>query len=98
MQSYSEYLPALDEWFIENVNPFFPKHREKILQILFKENELMETVKLVGTDALSSDEQEILRAAKIIRENFTAQNFYDSTDSFTPLQKQFEMMVAIANI
>jgi len=98
LQSYSEYLPTLDEWFIKNVNPLFPQYRKKILQILFKENELMETVKLVGTDALSSEEQEILCTAKIIRENFTAQSFYDSTDTFTPLEKQFEMMKKILHI
>ncbi|MCL2224602.1 MAG: V-type ATP synthase subunit A [Defluviitaleaceae bacterium] len=90
LQSYSEY--QLDEWLIKNVNPLFPKYRNQILEILFKENELMETVKLVGTDTLSPEEQTLLHTAKTIRETFTAQNFYNAADTFTPLQKQFEMM------
>jgi V/A-type H+-transporting ATPase subunit A len=94
-QSYSGYLPALDAWFCENVNEDFPIVREKILKILFEENTLLETVKLVGTDALSHDERQILATAKIIRESFTAQNAHHPTDTFTPLHEQFKMMCDI---
>jgi V/A-type H+-transporting ATPase subunit A len=95
MQSYSAYTSALDEWFTENVHPLFPKMREKILKILSDEHALAETVKLVGTDALSPEEREILSLAKTIRQSFTQQNAYHPTDTFTPPQKQFEMMAAI---
>ena len=92
LQSYSEYLPTLDEWFTKNVNPFFTTYREKILKILFEESVLMETVKLVGTDTLTPQEQETLLLAREIREGFTAQNAHNPEDTFTPLAGQFEMM------
>ncbi|MCL1883365.1 MAG: V-type ATP synthase subunit A [Defluviitaleaceae bacterium] len=91
-QSYSDYAAELDEWYVKNIHPDFPKYREKILKILFTENALLETIKLVGTDALSPAEQETISLAKKIKQNFTAQNAYLSSDSYTPLVEQFNMM------
>ncbi|MDR0273453.1 MAG: V-type ATP synthase subunit A [Clostridiales bacterium] len=90
LQSYSGYLPEIDEWYVKNIHPDFPIYREKILKTLFEESTLLETAKLVGTDSLTQKEKQVLSVAKKIRENFTAQNAH--TDPFTPLQKQFELM------
>ncbi|MCL2049751.1 MAG: V-type ATP synthase subunit A [Defluviitaleaceae bacterium] len=90
--SYSGYLPELDKWYKENIDPLFPEYREKILQILYKEEILLETVKLVGADALSAEETALLAAARRIRKTFTAQNAFDEVDTFCALERQFEIM------
>jgi V/A-type H+-transporting ATPase subunit A len=93
LQSYSGY--ELDNWFAKNIHPLFPIYRNEILLTLAQENELLETVKLIGTETLSPHEKEILQTAKKIRQNFTSQNFFHSDDGFTSLEKQFEMMKAL---
>jgi len=90
LNSYSGYSPTLDGWLNENVNPLFSAYRKKILRILYKEHELLETVKLAGTDGLSPEEKEVLTAAKEIREKFTSQNFH--FDGFSTYEDQFIMM------
>ena len=90
LQSYTGY--DLQEWFAKNIHEDFPAYREKILKILHEEATLLETVKLIGTSALSPEEKQTLATAKEIRNTFTTQNALDPTDAFCPLKKQFEMM------
>ncbi|MCL1842450.1 MAG: V-type ATP synthase subunit A [Defluviitaleaceae bacterium] len=96
-ESYSGYLPALDPWFAKNVHKDFAKYRTKILKILHDETVLLETVKLVGEDALSEEERHTLSVAETIRKNFIAQNARNPEDTYTPLEKQFEMMREATN-
>jgi len=90
LQSYTSY--DMYEWFAENIHENFPVYREKILKTIHEEAILLETVKLIGTSALSLAEKQTLATAKEIRNIFTAQNALDSTDAFCPLKQQFEMI------
>ena len=92
MQSYSGYLPDLEEWFIKNISQNFPTVRKQILKTLHEEHALLEIVKLIGSDSLSDAQRQILTTAKSIRQNFLQQNAYNPEDTYTPPEKQFEMM------
>ena len=94
MQSYSGYLDDLENWYYK-ISPKFIKYRNKIIKILQEEHKLLEIVKLIGTDALAPNQQEILKLAKQIRENFLQQNAYDPSDTFTPIKEQFNLMEKI---
>lgn len=92
LNSYSEYVVDLSPWYTQNVSPNFIKYRNKILAILTEESQLMEIVKLIGSDILPDDQKLILEIARVIRLGFVQQNAYHPSDTYVPLEKQLKMM------
>ena len=97
MQSYSGYLLDLAGWYANHISPKFMECRARFMHILQEEHALAEIVKLVGTDALTAGQQEILAKAKTIRQKFLQQNAYDPQDAFMPPSTQFKLMEDIWN-
>lgn len=95
LTSYSLYTVDLDDYYVKNIGKEFPKLREIAMELLEKEAELEEIVRLVGVDALSPNDRLILEAAKSIREDFLHQNAYHEVDTYTSLKKQYLMLKAI---
>lgn len=95
LNSYSEYVDDLAEFYSNEIDSQFMNIRKRFLAILNKEAKLMEIVKLIGADVLPDDEKLILAIAKIIRIGFLQQNAFHRIDAFVPLKKQFEMMKLI---
>ena len=93
--SYSEYLNSLSDWYTENININFINHRERIALILQQEADLMEIVKLIGSDVLPDDQKLIIEIARVIRVGFLQQNAFHAIDTYVPLEKQFAMMDVI---
>ena len=73
------------------------KYRDNALQILTKDEELMQIVKLIGSESLPDNERLILFTSKLIREGFLRQNALDEIDSYTNPKKQFRMLEVIVN-
>ncbi len=92
LNSYSLYLDRLSGWFDENVSRSFMENRSGAMHLLQLESELQEIVRLVGIDALSPEDRLTLETAQIIREDFLQQNAFSDTDSYTPLDKQAQLM------
>ena len=97
-QSYSEYFGDLDLWYTEHVGEDFIKYRRKISNILQEENQLMEIVKLIGSDVLPDDQKLIIETARVIRVGFLQQNAFHADDTFVPLEKQKLMMKVILHL
>ncbi len=98
MSSYSEYFTDLDPWYSENLGESFIKYRVKINAILHEENQLMEIVKLIGSDVLPDDQKLIIEIARVIRVGFLQQNAFHPDDTFVPLEKQKLMMKTILHL
>ncbi len=96
--SYSEYVPELEEWYHDNVGADFIKYREELCSILYEENSLMEIVKLIGADVLPDDQKLTIEIARVIRVGFLQQNAFHKDDTFVSLQKQLKMMHAILHL
>jgi len=96
--SYSEYLTDLDGWFTKNVNPGFVKCRARIKTILNEENQLMEIVKLIGSDLFADEQKLILETARVIRSGFLQQNAMHPNDSYVPIEKQYLMLETIIKL
>lgn len=94
--SYSKYTRALDPYF-DAFDPEFGLLRQKMAEILQKENELTDIVQLVGKDSLSEDQKLIMEVAKIIREDFLQQNAFTDYDFMCPLIKTTGMMRIICH-
>ncbi len=95
LTSYSLYTHDLDPYYREKVNEEFPSLREKAMELLEREAELEEIVRLVGIDALSAKDRLVLEGAKSIREDFLHQNAYHEIDTYTSLKKQYLMLKLI---
>ncbi len=93
--SYSEYCDDLNEYYIREVGEEFCKYRQEISKLLVEENNLMEIVKLIGSDVLPDDQKLIIEIARVIRVGFLQQNAFHKDDTFVPLEKQKLMMKAI---
>ena len=92
LNSYSLYRDRLEGWFGENVSRKWTEYTGRCLKTLQLESNLDEIVKLVGMDALSSEDRLIMESARSIREDFLQQNAFEDEDSYTALDKQFAMM------
>jgi V-type H+-transporting ATPase subunit A len=89
--SYSKYQKALEPFYEEHY-PEFPMLQQTSRDILQTEDDLMEIVQLVGKDSLAEGDKITLETAKIIREDFLAQNSFTSYDRFCPFWKSVLMM------
>ncbi len=95
LTSYSEYLTDLTPWYEENVSEYFIDHRKEIIKLLNEESELMEIVKLIGSDVHPDSQKLVLEIAKVVRLGFVQQNAYHVFDTYVPFQKQMKMMEII---
>ena len=95
LNSYSEYIGEVTDWYAQNVSPDFMEKRNKMMAILQEESSLMEIVKLIGADVLPDSQKATLEVAKTIRVGFLQQNAFHADDTYVPLEKQNKMMDTI---
>ncbi|MGN1467118.1 MAG: V-type ATP synthase subunit A [Ruminococcus sp.] len=98
IDSYSEYFNDLNPWFEENEGREFVEYRTKIAALLQEENQLMEIVKLIGSDVLPDDQKLVIETARVIRVGFLQQNAFHADDTYVPLEKQKLMMKTILHL
>ena len=92
LTSYSLYVNDLSDWYNSNVSKDWIDLRKEALEILQRESELQEIVQLVGYDALPEPEKGVLDTARSIREDYLQQSAYDEVDTYTSIQKQYQML------
>jgi len=95
LTSYSLYVDTVAKWWSENIDPRWKEYRDELMNILLREDELKEIVRLVGPESLSEPDKLIIETARIIKEGFLQQNAFDPIDAFCAPKKQFLMMKII---
>ncbi|ACI17254.1 ATP synthase subunit A [Coprothermobacter proteolyticus DSM 5265] len=95
LNSYSLYLDRIGEYYNKSFAPDWLKKRNEAMVILQRESELLELVRLVGYDALSTEEQLFLETARSLREDFLQQDAFDDVDSYCSLRKQYVILSSI---
>jgi V/A-type H+-transporting ATPase subunit A len=95
LNSYSLYTDVLRGSFDRQATPEFMKDAAAAMQLLEKEAELEEIVRLVGKDTLSAQDRLVLEVARTIREDFLHQNAFHEVDTYASLPKQAAMLSAI---
>ena len=73
----------------------FAEMMQQAMNLLEQESQLVEIVRLVGAESISAQDRMTLETAKSIREDFLHQNAFHKTDTFTPIEKQHEMIKLI---
>lgn len=94
--SYTKYMNVLEPFF-NDMDPRYSYLRNQARTILQQEDNLSEIVQLVGKESLSEDQKVIMEVAKLIREDFLAQNAFTDHDYTCPLAKSVGMLSAIIN-
>jgi len=65
------------------------------MSLLEQEAELLEIVRLVGAEALSPQDRLALETSRSIREDFLHQNAFHEVDTYTSMDKQYEMLKTV---
>jgi len=96
LTSYSFYKQYLKECF-ENKEQGDEMEQLAVqaMSLLEQEAELIEIVRLVGADALSPQDRLALETSRSIREDFLHQNAFHDVDTYTSMDKQYEMLKTI---
>lgn len=95
IDSYSEYIDEVKEWWHANVDKEWEELRLAIMELLQKEQRLQQVVKLVGPDVLPVSQRLVLDVCQLFKNGFLQQVSYDPVDTFSSSRKQFFMLKAI---
>ncbi len=90
---YKQYLPGCFE--DEARGEEMAAMSQEAMNVLEQESELIEIVRLVGAESISANDRLALETAKTIREDFLHQNAFHKIDTFTSIEKQFEILKTI---
>jgi V/A-type H+-transporting ATPase subunit A len=92
LDSYSEYLDDVADWWHEQTGYDWRTMRVQAMEILNEESRLERIVKLVGPDALPDEQRLTLETANLLREGFLQQNALDEVDTYASDEKQIKML------
>jgi V/A-type H+-transporting ATPase subunit A len=96
LSSYSFYKQYLRECFDnKEQGDEMEQLSVQAMGLLEQEAELIEIVRLVGADALSPQDRLALETSRSIREDFLHQNAFHEVDTYTSMDKQYEMLKTI---
>jgi V/A-type H+-transporting ATPase subunit A len=104
--AYQRHFPAIDwltsySFYKEQLKNCFEDKEQgqemeamtvEAMALLEEEAELLEIVRLVGAEALSPRDRLALETTRSIREDFLHQNAFHEVDTFTSMEKQYEML------
>jgi V/A-type H+-transporting ATPase subunit A len=99
-QSYSLYEEQFAEVITKEYKNGVRYLEDRILakQILNKEGELLELVKIVGMDGLDNNDRLTLEIGKSLREDFLQQNGFDKVDTYCPFEKNMFILRVIIGV
>ncbi|MDK1117926.1 MAG: V-type ATP synthase subunit A [Anaerolineae bacterium] len=92
LDSYSEYIDEVADWWQEKVGKDWLGMRNQSMELLSEESRLSQIVKLVGPDALPDAERMILETSRLLREGILQQNAMDEVDAYSTVEKQIRML------
>lgn len=92
LDSYSEYVQDVQEWWDKASGGQWSHDRQEIMELLQKEVKLQQVVKLVGADALPDSQNFILEVCKMFKVAFLQQNAFDDMDKYCEVERQVKML------
>lgn len=96
LTSYSFYKEYLKECFEDKDQGLeMDKMVENAMSLLEQESNLREIVRLVGAESLSPKDRLALETARTLREDFLHQNAFHEIDTYTSIEKQYEMLKTV---
>ncbi len=88
-------LVDLSRWYLDEVSDDFMYLKKTAKTILGREHELQQVVQLIGQDALSEFEREVLLISRVLREDLLQQSAIHDVDAYCTLEKSYWMLKVI---
>jgi len=95
LDSYSQYSSDMNDYIGKQLDADWNSMVQRSKLLLQDESELEEIVRLVGIESLSERDRLKMAVSRMIREDFLQQNAFDDVDTYTSLEKQYEMLLTI---
>jgi V/A-type H+-transporting ATPase subunit A len=95
LESYSEYVPEISDWWQQQSGGEWVELRRRIMNLLQQEGRLLQVVKLVGPDVLPDTQRIVLETCTMFKNAFLQQNSYDEIDMYCTPEKQIKMLRVI---
>jgi V/A-type H+-transporting ATPase subunit A len=95
LDSYSEYVEEISDWWQERSGGEWGDLRRRIMDLLQQEGKLQQVVKLVGPDVLPDTQRIILETCTMFKNAFLQQNSFDKIDMYCTPEKQIKMLQVI---
>lgn len=95
LDSYSEYVEEVGDWWEKNISDEWSTLRTRIIELMQRESRLQQVVKLVGPDVLPDSQRIILEVATMFKNAFLQQNAFDKIDMYSVAEKQTKMLKII---
>ena len=93
LTSYSFYKQHLPKCFKDKREGLeMVELTQQAMNLLEQESQLAEIVRLVGSEAISPADRMALQTAKSIREDYLHQNAFHEVDTYTSMEKQYQML------
>lgn len=92
LTSYSLYNTEIGEYMDAHTHSDWSEKVQHAMNLLMKESELEEIVRLVGLDSLSESDRLTMAVAESLREDYLQQNAFDDVDTYTSQEKQYVML------
>jgi V/A-type H+-transporting ATPase subunit A len=97
LQSYSQDVEVLSDFWKQQGNPRWPEQRRRFLTLLEEQSHLERMARIVGKDALPQRQQHVLMCAELINESFLRQSAFSEADRFCSPARQIAMMQLISH-
>jgi len=92
MDSYSEYLEDVAEWWQQFEEASWKELRDRAMSLLQQDDKLQKIVKLVGEDALPDDQRLIIEGARLLKDALLQQGAFDEVDTYAIPERQLWML------
>jgi V/A-type H+-transporting ATPase subunit A len=94
VDSYSEYVGEVEDWFSLNVDTGWSELRKKAKDLLAEDERIQQIVRLVGEDVLPDSERLVAFTSYLIKNGYLQQGAF-GPDSFSPPSKGFAILSLI---
>lgn len=97
MQSYSLYEKGVSSYYIEEISRDWDLLRQRCIEILRREEELMDVVEIVGFEGLQDLDRILMKIAEMVRTEFLCQNAY-AEDAFSGPESTLSKINALVRL
>jgi V/A-type H+-transporting ATPase subunit A len=92
LQSYTEDVDSMAEWWKAQGSPHWADHRRRFLQILEEQERLERMARIVGKDSLPPRQQCVLLCGDLINQAYLRQSSFSPIDRYASPARQTAMM------
>ncbi len=91
LESYSEYVPDLEDWFASEVDPRWRDRRDQASELLTEDDRIQQIIRLVGEDVLPDDQRLVALCARLVKDGYLQQNAF-GPESYQSPRRSFAIL------